>query len=160
MNFTKGQIFTEFHTNDDFKRVSKKEAISAGLFFIQEKLENNLTKEGQQKVSAIIKVLHNKFTKQISSVDGKIEKLQQKSDWNSICLTVKNKWICEQDKKDREEAKKLAEECGNDVELLFTAASIAAEESGNLAAKEMIDIVKILHQFNLLDRFKIIKKNK
>ncbi|KAG5669042.1 hypothetical protein PVAND_016943 [Polypedilum vanderplanki] len=107
MNFTKGQIFTEFHTNDDFKRVSKREAISVGLFFIQEKLENNLTKEGQQEVSAIIKVLHNKFTKQNYISDGKIEKLQQKTDWNSICLTVKNEWICEQDKKDREEAKKI-----------------------------------------------------
>ncbi|KAG5673081.1 hypothetical protein PVAND_003156 [Polypedilum vanderplanki] len=158
MNFTKQQIFTEFHNNSDFKQVSKKEAISAGLYFIQDQVDNSLTKEGQQKVSAMIKVLHNKFTKQISVADGKIEKLQQKSDWNSICLIIKNEWICEQDKKDREQAKLLAEECGNDIETILWLTKFAAEKNGNEKLSKIMDTIIAANENGTIQNLKIVKK--
>jgi hypothetical protein len=149
MEFTKKQIFEEFHVKS-YKQMSRKQFTTTSLAFIRDTIEIDLTEEGQREVATKMKTLLSKYMKELAKSDGTIKKLQQKPDWNEICLTVKLEWLNQRQLYVQQKAIKLAESVGNDIDLLIEATRFAAERNNNNSLRQCMEILEIIRDLDVV----------
>jgi hypothetical protein len=81
---------------------------------------------------------------------GSIIKLQQKPDWNEVCLTVKLDWLNQRQLYVQQQVIKLAENVDNDIDLLIEATRFAEEKNNNNSLRHCMEVLGIIRDLDVV----------